>query len=384
MYTIFCDDEEIFVPGIEEKTVFDPELHLELNTAGSLTFTVPETNASYDKIKKLKSTITVRRDNADIWRGRVLTTDRDFLNRKTFTCEGDLAFLNDVILRPFSYTGTLEGYLRFVLGKYNAVCDRRRRFELGDVTVIDTSDVFERSIDDYRNVWDVLNEQLLETVGGYFITHSDGIDTYLDYVSEPGQASEQMIMFGENLIDLSEQTNADDVYTVIIPVGGIPEVINDEPIEERTTIAVVNAGKDYLESPEGIALFGRIERVIEFETADPAELLELAKQTLESAFSSSVTLEIDAIDLNLIDPTIDALDFGSYVRCVSIPHRIDGRLILSKMDIPLDKPSGTKYYLGAIPGTLTSSVKGNANTGEATALGAVVVHKSDDDSINRR
>ena len=50
MYKITVDDEILYDLRIEDKKIVNPVLNLELNTSGSLTFSIPPTN---NKNKKL-------------------------------------------------------------------------------------------------------------------------------------------------------------------------------------------------------------------------------------------------------------------------------------------------------------------------------------------
>ena len=101
---IIYDDEN----SNPSQKLISPVLTLEDNTAGSLTFTMTEENVGYSLIRVLRSTLIVKRkiinpeplgeEYETIWEGRVISESRDFYNQKTITCEGALAYLNDVYL----------------------------------------------------------------------------------------------------------------------------------------------------------------------------------------------------------------------------------------------------------------------------------------------
>lgn len=121
-----------------------------------------------------------------------------------------------------------------------------------------------------------------------------------------------------------------------------------EILHRRTDIASVNAGKDYLESPDGIKLFGRITRCIVWDDVTvPANLKTKAQKALDDAVSMAMTLEVDAVDSSLLKFDVQRLRLGEKVEVVSSPHRLDTMLTLSKMTIPLDKPQDANYTLGA-------------------------------------
>lgn len=80
-------------------------LTMEYNRSGSLTFTVPPNNYAHKNglIKDLLSVIKVV-NTADnfYWYGRVLRRDVDFLGCCTYTCEGALSRLNDIVAYPIA------------------------------------------------------------------------------------------------------------------------------------------------------------------------------------------------------------------------------------------------------------------------------------------
>lgn len=57
----------------------------------------------YNGLTPLATKIQVHRDNDVIFRGRVLTTEREFYGMKNVYCEGELAYLNDSIQRPYKF-----------------------------------------------------------------------------------------------------------------------------------------------------------------------------------------------------------------------------------------------------------------------------------------
>ena len=90
MYRIYADGKLLYAPELagEGYGVAQPELTAELNKAGSLSFNVPITNVLYNELQKLSTTITVEQDGKQIWKGRILNSDRDFYRNKATYCEG--------------------------------------------------------------------------------------------------------------------------------------------------------------------------------------------------------------------------------------------------------------------------------------------------------
>lgn len=371
MYTIYANGSPIYIPGVDGQqralyTVTSPKQTLELNKAGSLQFIMPPGNVAYGTLQKLKTVVQTFRDGEEIWRGRVLYSERDFWNQKTVYCEGELAFLNDYQQRPFTYQGSFEGFYRFLLGNYNANVDDWKRFEPGIVTVSDTNDYVYRYKETNASTWDLLNEQLLDTHGGYLKVRVENGVRYLDYLAEPGKVSNQTIMFGENLLDLSEYITAENVYTVIIPQGA-----QNTETSARVDITSVNDGKDYLVSEVGVSLFGHIEKTVQWDdVTEPSNLKTKAKTTLDTAIEMAANLTISAVDLHHVDINTDALNLGDYVPCVSVPHELNSNFLLSKIEIPLDTPGGEAFTLGVVQSGITDAMISNLKAANSAVVAA--------------
>lgn len=130
--------------------------------------------------------------------------------------------------------------------------------------------------------------------------------------------------------------------------------VKKETVQIRTDIKSVNAGKDYLESPEGIKLFGRISRCVVWDDVTvPANLKAKAQKALDDAVAMAITLDVDAVDGSLLRFDVDHFRLGDYVEVISPPHGLDTMLRLSKMSIPLDKPQDANYTFGAAFSAMT-------------------------------
>lgn len=75
----------------------------QVDQAGDATLTIPYSHPRYGDFKKLKTQIMIKRDDKIVWFGRVFGIRRDFYQNKVITCEGALAFLNDICLAPYQY-----------------------------------------------------------------------------------------------------------------------------------------------------------------------------------------------------------------------------------------------------------------------------------------
>lgn len=107
---ILIYDDDVYDESLR---LSDPKLHLEVNSAGTLEFSIAPDNVGYEKIVPMKTQFIViradspekngtRQRNEIIWFGRALTIDTDIYKVKSIHCEGGLSYLNDVVYRDNS------------------------------------------------------------------------------------------------------------------------------------------------------------------------------------------------------------------------------------------------------------------------------------------
>ena len=361
MYTIYADDALLYSPGDEELSVLSPMLETQCNAAGTLTFVLLPEHPMYSALHKMRTRIDVRQDDEIIWRGRVLETETDFYRQKTVTCEGELTYLVDSVLHPYKladYDGTAAGLFRLYLTRHNEAVSEAQQFQIGNVDIETLSSVENTG---YGNTWDEISGNLLDIHGGFLRVRYDGETRYLDWTKESGTSCGQVIRFGENLLDLSEYVSASEVVTCLIPYAGQGD--------SQITISSVNGGKDYIEDAAGIALYGRIWGVTEFDAKDAAKLLEMARENLQKRLKEKITITISAVDLHLLDVNAESFRVGDKVRVVSPPHGIDAEYTCTAISLDLVSPDQSEYTFGT-PET------GMASTTAATSKAVEVVDSS--------
>lgn len=292
----------------------------------------------------------------ELFHGRLLNTEKDFYKRQKAVCEGELAYLVDSIQRPYDYAGDLPGLFKQYINNHNEQVDEEKKFAIGEITVTDSNNYVHYSSTVYPNTLNEIKEKLINTHGGYLRTRISESKKYIDYVTKPGKTNSQVIEFGTNLLDITEYITAENVFTVLIPLG---ERQKDSSGNEtgRLTIAEVNDGKDYIESETGIKLFGRITKTHEWDdVTDANNLLKKGKVYLDDGISMSVSLKVKAVDLHLIDVNTEIISEGDEVRVVSPPHGIDTYFLCTKIEIDLLTPDNSVYEFGVSFSTLTGKL----------------------------
>lgn len=361
MKTIEVDGFTLFNPvNSNAFPVFNPTLSVELNKAGSVSFILPPTHPLYNSIQKLKSKVTIYDNGSVLWRGRCLNYDEDISKRRTFLIEGQLAYLNDGIIRPYEYSGTVRNFLDKILNEYNSQVESWKQISLGTVTVTSPEGpTIKRKSTGYTSPWDEINSQLINVLGGYLVPayNTDGTLT-LSYREEPGDLGTQDIIFRQNILDLSRFVSAEDVFTVLIPTGKSISESTSETTTSRSggvvTIESVNSGVDYIQNNAAVNLFGKIWREKNWSYIDsPAELKAVGQAELAKNIAESVTININAADLHTLNVNTQAIKLGSLHNVIADYYDLNSAFYCSKIDYNFNNPIEDQYTFGTLRQTLT-------------------------------
>lgn len=128
----------IYAPGsaLDTTKLISPTLTREFGKAGSLEFTIPLGNVAHSALQKLKTVVSVEQDGKEIWQGRVMSHEQDFLLRQKVYCEGELAYLNDTDVPPYTAKDvTIRQFLDFLCKNHTSLTDSYKSFRIGNVTV---------------------------------------------------------------------------------------------------------------------------------------------------------------------------------------------------------------------------------------------------------
>lgn len=345
MYRIIADNNMLWSPGADGKKLVSPKLSLETNKIGSLSFTIYPDHSSYNFLVKMQSIITVYQDEDILFKGRIFSDKADFHKAKKIEVEGLLGYFNDSIVRPYSYKGSVTGYLKFLITQHNNQEPENKQFKLGVVTVTDPNDYITRASSEYPKTWDEINEKLIKLLGGYIVIRYEEDGNYIDYLEDFTSVSDQKIQYAVNLLDLENEVKADNLATCIVPLG--VSVQDEEGNSTRIDITSVNNGLDYVYDPVAEALYGRISKVVTWDdVTEPSNLLKKAKAYLETAILLEGTLTVKAVDLHLSDKQIQAFRIGQYINVYSRPHGINENMLLNSFSLDLSNPASFSFSLG--------------------------------------
>lgn len=366
MFSVYVDGELLYRPdGDIDCAATDPVLKLEMGKSGSLTFGLPVTNALYGRLQKLVSIVQVFYDEQEVFEGRVLSLTRDFNNTLQVECEGELSYLVDSVQRNDAFTGKTTELLAEIIARHNEMVEPFKQFKMGKVTVeerdITIAGQSDKTTDDegnfdyrqieinsttseWRDTLDYIETCLINYCGGYLRARRDVAGSlYLDWIANYYDQTTQTIEFGVNMLDLEEEDDVNDIFTILIPLG-----TNNLTIEE------VNDGSPMLVDEERVAKYGRIIKTKTFDSVSkPETLKENGERYLRENGFPKVTLTINAVDLHQYDKNVEMIRLGDRVHVLSAPHSIGDYLICTEIEYDLADPANTEYTFGQPTQSLT-------------------------------
>ena len=370
-YKILKDGELFCTSNAEQTSLLDPVVTLEVNKAGTLTFTMMPDNPFYDSIELRQSIFDVYQNGELIFEGIPVSEEVDFFNRKTVSCEGELTFLNDTIQRQAKYTDqTVSSLLGAYLSVHNAQADATKQFTVGSVTVNGGNAILRYT--NYQNTMTEIGEDLIDNFGGFLrVRHSGGV-RYLDYLDASPRTSSQVIRLGKNLLDLNSNLSSLDICTVLIPLGAKQETQAVEGLDDYLTIKSVNSGLDYLVGTAQ-AYYGNIWQTVHFDDVTTASALKSKGQDyLDDAQWANLVINATALDLGLTDEDVQQFRVLDTIRVVSDAHGLDRNFLLSKLEINLNHPADTKIQLGMTQ-KLSLSARAVKNTQEVEKMPTTIL-----------
>lgn len=369
-YRVLCDGYVLHDSNLEQFTLINPVLTVELNKSGEFTFQIANNHVYYDKIINKKSCIDIYQNGEWLWSGRPIGINTALKLVKTVTCEGELAYLHDSNQRIAEYHDmSVKDYFTTLINKHNAMVDESKRFTVGNVTVTDSNDSLYR-FSNYEDTFDTIQDKLIDRLGGYLLTrHVDGV-RYIDYVESYPYITNQIIEIGSNIIDLSLEESSADTISALIPLGKkLTEISEESPQEEATgeerlTIESVNNGLDYIVNDDAVSRIGMIFGTVTFDdVTDPYNLLAKGYEELTDRIYNTLVISLNIFDRSFIDKSMGAFRLGASVIANSPKHGLHHKqMMISKMQISLVDVSKSKIEIGVTKKSITSDIADSNNS----------------------
>ena len=180
----------------------------------------------------------------------------------------------------------------------------------------------------------------------------------LELLKDYDRVNTQTIEFGKNLLTMERAISGADIFSAVIPTGktdgaGVPLTIED---------ATQSGGSVMIEDPELVRIFGKIISTVEHsEIDDEDELYEAGRKDLAEVKSKMYKVTLTAVDLSLLDKSIDSFSVGDKIRVVSTAHNFDMELPVTNLRLDLANPERSELTVGdsvnRIVDTVSSSAK---------------------------
>ena len=340
IYRIYIDDTLVHRSDVPDENyqLVGITLDVEMGKSPSLKFTIPPSHPKKSLLKNFLSRFTVKEDELVLAEGRLFDSRQDIYNQIEWQAEGSLSYLTDSYVPKVKVEETIRALFTRYVNEHNSRVEDYKKFTVGQIT-IDNADTEKVKVDNdgYRYTSDAIQNDLIDSYGGYLRTRYENGVRYLDYLKDYGHKTTQTIEYKKNLIDFALEVNPEDVFTYLIPTGDSNLKIND-----------VNNGKDYIEVEGAKAKWGNKYLLKSFSgISNASTLLKEAKQYIKNHYEElPESLEITAIDLKLLGVNVESIHVGDVVRVTSTPNGVDKDYTCSAISYNLSQFGKTKYTLG--------------------------------------
>lgn len=373
MYTILYDGDTVHDPRSHDRYITEGTLSLEINTAGELSFTIPPTHPLFGRFEALnpRHELTVEEDGQEIFRGRILDHNRDIYTATSIKAEGQLAYLNDSVVRPYgTYADTPDegqepqwttiapdnraDYAMWLVEQHNENTDGTKRFRVQGLD-LDASPIT-RSSTQFPNTANEILDKVLTPFGLILSAGYDGERT-LEFRREP-RVLDQTIEVGSNITEMESDEDYSELITCIVPDVKARSRDVDPPDWSAFpdgAIAGYYKQGDRFYSIEEAAKHGIIEESRSYEADTYSELVEQMASDLSGINKPVESFDISVIDLHQLNPGIAPIRLGEMYRVKSTVHGIDQYMTASSCEIDLVDPGNTKWTFGAVKNSLTRS-----------------------------
>ncbi|CAK1248788.1 phage tail spike protein [Fructobacillus cardui] len=302
------------------------ELDMQFNGVSTASFTITMQNSLYRQAEAIANLVKVIDTNTGkvAFDGRVVKIDGAFSGSHTQTlqCEDCLAYLHDStqVYRKVQNT-TIRDFLQMIVDEHNRQVESHKRFQLGRVTVSNSTDNVYRYTDDAQDTFDTIKDKLVSRLGGFLIWHRDiNGQLVLEYLASVGEHIDTPIKLGKNLKSAKREYDVRDIITRLVPIGssieqGQTEQSSDDTAaaQPKTTIESVNNGIRYLDDTALISRFGIIQKAVEWNNVKvPSILKTKGQEYLQKQRVGLLTWSVDVVDISLLDPTYKSFEMGNF------------------------------------------------------------------------
>ena len=231
MYIIKYGDKYLHNPKVG-LSLIDVNLDMEENSSGFCDFSLYPGHPLYDVIREKDSDnpVVVYEDEDVLFSGFIYQIGETFDLLKPVKCKGDLAYLGESIVRPYSTRknvygskapDTVDGYFYWLIKQHNDQVIPSKRFRVGinQGAELDKNNYIYRESKQHPTTLEEISEKIISSLGGFLRVRWEKGIRYIDLIAKWTDKNTQTIRFGENLTDYSNNLDTDSVATYIVPLG---------------------------------------------------------------------------------------------------------------------------------------------------------------------
>jgi phage minor structural protein len=325
-----------------------------LSVVDTLSFTLYPNNPGYDNVFELTTRIRIMdlRDNTIRFTGRVLDVNNKMDSNgavyKDVTCEGAMSFLNDTKLRGTTiYGDTATSFLSQVLSIHNSKVESSRQIQVGNVDITGT---ISHTCEFKTTLAELIST--LETYGGNIRVREVNKVLYMDWL-QTFSSNTLEVSLGVNMKDMVTSKDVTSLGTRIVPLGA-----------NNLTIESVNNGLDYIEDASAKAIYGVIEKTVEYrDVSDAATLRTNCINDLSDYTQPSYTLTTNALDLSyLTGNKVEQFVLGAPIHLLNRFMGVDATYSIVSLDLDLLSPYNPTLTISKKPITLSNSINDLRNS----------------------
>ena len=350
--TIKNENEEVIINSIstdiESPRLISGSINHGINTIDNFTFKIATNNIGYNKLNALTTLVEVLniKNNNLEFKGRVLlpveSMDSNGIFLKNVTCESELGYLMDSSTVYGEYHNiSVRDFLKVIIDNHNSQVDEEKKFEIGNVTVVDNNDSLYRYLG-YVKTFEAIKDKLIDRLGGELqIRYENGI-RYLDYLESIGEVKSTEIRLAKNLQSIELEKDPTSIISRLLPLGN-----KLEDSEERLTIESVNNGNKYIDDIEAIEEFGVIvDSVTWDDVTQVSNLLKKGQEYLKENNRIKKKYKVTALDLSTIGLDFDSFEVGNSYPVINPLMNINENLRIIEKTIDIYNPQSSTLGIG--------------------------------------
>lgn len=356
MYKIKYNNAVVCTPQFKKFAAIAGTLQEGLNAVSVFSFTLPPNHLYLDSMEGRNGLVKLYDDDNVLFIGDIVNHKENFDCTTEIECQDALGWLNDVVFVKPTFSGAIENYWAYLLGRYNQEASEWRKINIGTVTVQGNISINHDT--EFLTIFDLVSE-LTKLAGGYVSVRYEGEEIFLDYLVQSNTASDQSILFGTNLINLEDFVSEEQIFSRIYPRG-----------KDGLDISSVNGGLTYLTNGITESMFGIVAVTVDFDTESATELKALGQAYLEANGLASRTLTLTAFDLSLVDKSYTEIKVGNVIPVISPLHGINTKMQVNAKTTDIVTPENSVFTLGLILNTI-SGIMASGGTTSKTISGQV-------------